>query len=229
MRQFLAISLILSLSSCQKKEVKYSAINDLVAGVQQIILYENGEFYLELGLGGVDGKYTLDHDTVILEYQNKPSGWPDKILMTPDYFETIPLNEQGQIVKIARKEKIRKVTMDKFDSFKKTITFKEDTEEFYTGLGDPNLQSLVTEKMFLAVDDFKEISQSKKPTDEKYQEAIAIGLNRFSDIYIDLDTEDRERICGYYEKLMNLIDLESSAGHLNSFMYGFDPSATNEK
>ena len=40
----------------------------------------------------------------------------------------------------------------------------------------------------------------------------------------ELDTEDRERICHYYEELMNIVGLESSGGHLNNFMYGFDPA-----
>ena len=51
---------------------------------------------------------------------------------------------------------------------------------------------------------------------------IKIGLERFKDI---VDTEDRERICLYYEELMNMVGLESSAGLLNKFLYGFDPNS----
>ena len=38
------------------------------------------------------------------------------------------------------------------------------------------------------------------------------------------DTEDRERLCSYFEELMDIVGLESSGGHLNNFMYGFDPN-----
>ncbi|NOU62328.1 DUF4844 domain-containing protein, partial [Marinifilum caeruleilacunae] len=36
--------------------------------------------------------------------------------------------------------------------------------------------------------------------------------------------EDRERICCYFEELMDIVGLESSDGQLNDFMYGFNPS-----
>lgn len=55
------------------------------------------------------------------------------------------------------------------------------------------------------------------------------GLDRFSDIYIDLDTEDRERVCSYFEGLMDIVELESSWGQLNNFMYGFDPTEIIEE
>ena len=46
---------------------------------------------------------------------------------------------------------------------------------------------------------------------------------------MDLDTEDRERVCSYFEELMNIVKLESSEGQLNKFMYGFDPSEMTKK
>jgi hypothetical protein len=58
-------------------------------------------------------------------------------------------------------------------------------------------------------------------------EAIKTGLSRFSDVYLDLDTEDRERVCVYFEELMDIVGLESSNGQLNMFMYGFDPTKEN--
>ncbi|HBI02132.1 DUF4844 domain-containing protein, partial [uncultured Flavobacterium sp.] len=72
--------------------------------------------------------------------------------------------------------------------------------------------------------DFKSVAESKKPTDKEYQEKIRIGLLRFKDIYLDLDTEDREQVCVYFEELMDIVGLESSNGQLNKFLYGFDPN-----
>ena len=58
---------------------------------------------------------------------------------------------------------------------------------------------------------------------------LSLGLERFSDIYLELDTEDRERICTYFEELMDIVGLESSGGYLNDFMYGFDPTEIIKK
>ncbi len=78
--------------------------------------------------------------------------------------------------------------------------------------------------MNLAGDDFKKIADTRNATDQDYQNANKKGLDRFADIYINLDTEDRERVCNYFEELMDIVGLESSGGHLNDFMYGFDPT-----
>jgi hypothetical protein len=39
-----------------------------------------------------------------------------------------------------------------------------------------------------------------------------------------LDTEDKERVCTYFEELMDIVELDSSNGQLNEFLYGFDPN-----
>jgi hypothetical protein len=74
---------------------------------------------------------------------------------------------------------------------------------------------------------FTSCRQGQTKTSEKTmtkQNAIQIGLDRFADLYVQLDTEDRERVCSYMEELMDIVGLESSAGHLNNFMFGFDPN-----
>ena len=38
------------------------------------------------------------------------------------------------------------------------------------------------------------------------------------------DTEERERACGYCEKIMAILGIESSQGVLNNWLYGFDPN-----
>jgi len=80
----------------------------------------------------------------------------------------------------------------------------------------------LTVKINQAANDFEEVAVSKNPTNKNYLDKIKLGLDRFSDIYIDLDTEDRERVCSYFEELMDIVGLESSDGLLNDFMYGFD-------
>ena len=94
---------------------------------------------------------------------------------------------------------------------------------YYPGIADEKMRPIFTEKINKVAIDFKAVAESKNPTDKKYQEKIGIGLSRFEDIYLELDTEDRERVCMYFEELMDIVGLESSNGQLNKFMYGFDP------
>ncbi len=114
--------------------------------------------------------------------------------------------------------------MTKFEEFKLKEKFVEDAKLFYPGIGDPTIKPLLTKKINLVADDFRKIAEKGIATDEEYQDAIKSGLKNFSDVYLHLDTEDRERVCSYFEELMDIVGLESSDGHLNHFMYGFDPT-----
>lgn len=119
-----------------------------------------------------------------------------------------------------------------FDSmnkqFEEFIVKKKFVEEgFYPGIAEEKLRPIFTEKINLAAKDFQKVAISPDPSNEKYLEAIKTGLSRFSEIYFELDTEDRERVCVYFEELMDIVGLESSNGQLNMFMYGFDPTKGN--
>jgi len=116
---------------------------------------------------------------------------------------------------------------EKFAEF--TEKKKFIAENFYPGIADEKMQPVLVEKVNLIASDFKTVAESKKPTDKKYQEKIEIGLSRFADIYLELDTEDRERVCSYIEELMDIVELQSSNGKLNKFMYGFDPNELTKK
>jgi hypothetical protein len=39
-----------------------------------------------------------------------------------------------------------------------------------------------------------------------------------------LDTEDAEQVAGQFEALLDAVEIESSGGILNTWMYGFDPT-----
>ena len=110
-----------------------------------------------------------------------------------------------------------KNAMDKFEEFKKKEKFIEDLEIFYPGLADPTLQPILTEKINLSAEDFKIIAAKRNATEKDYQKVIKNGLRRFD--YLALDTEERERVCTYYEELMDIIGLKSSEGALNNFLY----------
>lgn len=114
--------------------------------------------------------------------------------------------------------------MEKFEKFKVKEKFVEDDKLHYPGIGDEKLKPILTERINLAAEDFEKVARSGNATDKDYQSAIKKGLERFGNIYLEIDTENRERICGYFEELMDIVGLESSDGQLNNFMYGFDPT-----
>lgn len=114
--------------------------------------------------------------------------------------------------------------MEKFKEFKSKEKFVQDKVFFYPGISNSILRPRLTERINQATDDFMKLAESGNATNKDYQDKIEIGLERFADIYINLDTEDRERICHYFEQLMDIVGLESSGGHLNDFMYDFDPA-----
>jgi hypothetical protein len=122
---------------------------------------------------------------------------------------------QGQI-------KTPAYALDKFEKLKNKEKFVEDSKLFYPGIGDEKLKPILTSKIDLAIEDFQKVSQLNNPTDKDYQNAIKKALERFSEIYLNIDTENRERICYYFEELMDIVGLESSNGLLNDFMYDFD-------
>ena len=112
--------------------------------------------------------------------------------------------------------------MNKFEEFISKEKFLPDSKIFYPGIGDEKLKPILTELLNESAKDFQNIAVKGIASDNDYQNAIVKGLNRFSKIYLELDTENRERICTYFEELMDIVGLESSGGLLNEFMYGFD-------
>lgn len=67
-----------------------------------------------------------------------------------------------------------------------------------------------------------------QPTEAKFQSDISNGLKWFDKYYLELDTEDRERICEYFEKIMDCVGLQSSNGQLSYWMYNFDPNKSGD-
>lgn len=103
MSKFLILIFTFTLYSCRHSNIVYAGFNDLLIGSQQIILYDNNKFILELGMGGTEGDFKKIGDTVILFYDNKPSAnWPDSLLITKEYFELFDRNTNHGRTKIHR-------------------------------------------------------------------------------------------------------------------------------
>jgi hypothetical protein len=111
------------------------------------------------------------------------------------------------------KNTVKKI--ENLEKLKKEPKFVETA--FYPGLEKKESQSALSNLLNDCVDDF--IKGAKKNiSDSEYQDLMKKNLKKF-DVY-NLDTEDREYICGYFEKIMDAIELESSGGVLNQWLYG---------
>ncbi|QJX47612.1 DUF4844 domain-containing protein [Hymenobacter taeanensis] len=113
----------------------------------------------------------------------------------------------------------RSATITKLEAFRKKKKFVDDT---HPRLSHATLRPALNRKLNRVANDFERLVQQPTVTPQEYQAAIATGLRQFDDLYLDLDTEDREWICLYFEELMDIVGLESSGGHLNKFMYGLN-------
>lgn len=109
-----------------------------------------------------------------------------------------------------------------FEKFRQQEKFLAEPGSLYTGLADSSLRPVLSEKLNQTATDFEKLTLSGKASDEDYQKAIGKGLARFEGVSLALDTEDRERLCKYFEELMDIAGVKSSNGQLNTFMCGFE-------
>ena len=122
-----------------------------------------------------------------------------------------------------------KVNIDakqKLNKFIQKSKFEAEPGTLFNGLSNSKLKSQLNDVINQATKDFLS-TINHQPTEKKFQDDIGIGLMRFNTFYNELDTEDRERICTYFEELMDCVGLQSSNGQLNEWMYDFDPTKKN--
>jgi len=60
-------------------------------------------------------------------------------------------------------------------------------------------------------------------SDDMFREVITSTIKRIEEKKIGLDTEDKEAVCLCFEKMMDAVELTSSGGILNTWLYGFNP------
>lgn len=107
--------------------------------------------------------------------------------------------------------------------FIKKSKFNAEPGTVFNGLSNPRLKTQLNKFLNEAATDFL-TTVNHQPNEKKFEDNIKTGLARFNTLYNELDTEDRERTCTYFEELMDCVGLQSSNGQLNLWMYGFDPT-----
>lgn len=88
---------------------------------------------------------------------------------------------------------------------------------FYPGLANKETEKPLSDLLNSVTDDFEDGVKSDY-TEKQYLDLMEKSLSKFDSFH--LDTEDREYICGYFERIMDAIHLESSGGVLSKWMYG---------
>ncbi len=126
------------------------------------------------------------------------------------------------IFSCAQEKTPNKNYQEMFTEFISKEKFNKDEVLLYPGLKDNSLKYSLTNEINRIAETFKLIQTSKKNAEKFYQIAIEIGIKSISNY--DLDTEDRTRVANYIEELMDIVELESSNGILNNYVYGFDPT-----
>ena len=99
--------------------------------------------------------------------------------------------------------------------------FSEDMSIFYPGVADEADKERLSGLVNQGIDEFINVVHSGGD-EEAYREAMRKGLSYFDESDLYIDTEDRERVCLYFQQMMEAVGMESSGGILNTWLYGFD-------
>lgn len=116
--------------------------------------------------------------------------------------------------------KVNKHTIKKLHDLQKQDKFNEDDALMYPGAMNEETKDAMSKILHTSIGAIIDITE-KNPAKENVLKQIKKDLDIFEDL--GLDTEDREMVCVYYNDILEILDIESSDGLLNSWLYGFDP------
>jgi hypothetical protein len=130
------------------------------------------------------------------------------------YEESQSLDEIIHVNSNAIKELKELLKTEKFGPEEKTDQLPLGYVGFLPSESRPLANSLLNEsiKRLISI-----LSENKNITQRMILNEFEVGLNSFNDLAFD--TEDRERVCWYYEDMMDIIGIESTNELLNNWMY----------
>jgi hypothetical protein len=114
--------------------------------------------------------------------------------------------------------KVNKNAKQKLNAFILKSKLEGEPNTIFNRLSKPELQPKLNNLLNQVAKDFL-ITVDNLPTEKKFENNIGTGLARFNAFETDLDTEDKERICHYFEEIMDCVGLKNSNGQLNDWMY----------
>lgn len=101
---------------------------------------------------------------------------------------------------------------------------KEKFNSIETELSIHELKPIAEKKLHRLANTFEFISTSSNAEDKHYLLAIHKMIQELKPYELDLSIHDKTIIANYIEELMDIVQLKSSNGILNGFVYGFDPT-----
>lgn len=89
----------------------------------------------------------------------------------------------------------------------------------YTGVQDARLKDYLNQNVAETAQQYIELfEKNAKPSKEELLHILKTGIAQINPD--SLDTEDREQVAMTYEQFLDIVNLESSEGILNTWMYG---------
>jgi hypothetical protein len=90
-------------------------------------------------------------------------------------------------------------------------------DKFYPGAPNEKLRLELESMTNISIDEVMDALQ-KKPTKLHILTVLETGLSRFKKD--QLDSEEQDRICGYYDRICEILGIESTEGLINKWRYG---------
>jgi|SRR5471032_2627696 hypothetical protein len=110
--------------------------------------------------------------------------------------------------------------LNQLSSLRASEKFHEDVDSLYPGAPNEEIR-LRSESVVNRMLDTLQIQLPSHPQKAYVLSQFLFMLKSFE----GEDTEEREEACGYCERVMSILGIESSDGVLNTWLYGFDPEA----
>lgn len=111
---------------------------------------------------------------------------------------------------------IKDNAIEELESLKNLVKFGAETSTGYIGLLPQEMQPEANDLMNKSINHLIRILK-KSPTKDNILNEFKRGLSDFD--AFELDTEDRERVCEYYDQIREIIGFDSTDGILNDWLY----------
>lgn len=91
------------------------------------------------------------------------------------------------------------------------------SKDFYPWIESLDKLPLYSDIIHDVIEYFIEAIEEWNKKEEYFQNIVTYWLWKYEEIYLEIDTEDRERICDYFDQLLNIVWINSSKWKINKF------------
>ena len=113
---------------------------------------------------------------------------------------------------------ITSAVLQKLIALRAEPKFHKDWDRFYSGAPTEEIRRKAESAMNKMLE--RLLTGIKKSPKKSY---VLAEFSELLNSFVHHDSEEREECCEYCERVMKLLEIESSDGLLNTWLYGFDP------